>query len=326
MKTVQEAIDIENLLLDQAASDNKVVVATHENCSGDGKRKWNNGHDKNSNQHHTRACNGSTCDKCKRTGHLAKDYKMGTNTCFGCGKVSHYRKDFPSAGKTTEPAKGRPFDINFSEARDDPKLVTGTLLLDNYHDYVLFDSDADRSFVSRDFCHNLKNHLSSLENLYSIELGNGNILRDDQIYRGCTLKLARRSFRIDVIPIKLGSFDLVVGMDWLFENRADIVRYQKAIRIPVTKVEPLMVYGERSNTPLHFINCLKAQKHIRNGCLAMLVHVSKTEPEAKKLEDVPIVRDFPDVFPVELPGLPLHRYVEFHIDLMPGAAPIARTV
>ncbi|XP_071700387.1 uncharacterized protein [Rutidosis leptorrhynchoides] len=150
-------------------------------------------------------------------------------------------------------------------------------------------------------------------------------MKDDPIWRGCTLDLAGKSFCIDVIPIKLGSIDLVVGMDWLSENRADIVCYQKAIRIPVDDSEPLMVYGERSNTPLHFINCLKVQKHIRKGCLVMLVHVSKTEPEVKKLEDVSIVRDFPDVFSKVLPGLPLHIDVEFQIDLMPRAALVART-
>ncbi|XP_071704951.1 uncharacterized protein [Rutidosis leptorrhynchoides] len=113
-------------------------------------------------------------------------------------------------------------------------------------------------------------------------------------------------------------------MDWLATNRADIVCFEKAIRISVAKDEPLMVYGERSNTLLHFINCLKAQKHIRKGYLAMLVHVSKTESEGKKLEDVPIVREFLDVFPDELPGLPPQRDVEFQIDLVPGAALVAR--
>ncbi|XP_071718790.1 uncharacterized protein [Rutidosis leptorrhynchoides] len=113
----------------------------------------------------------------------------------------------------------------------------------------------------------------------------------DKVYHDCTLTLAGMSFKIDEIPIKPGSFDLVVGMDWLAENRADIVCHQKAIRIPVTEGEPLMVYGERSNTPLYFINCLKVQKHMRKD---------------------------------ELPSLPPHRDVEFQIDLVPGAAPVVR--
>ncbi|XP_071695134.1 uncharacterized protein [Rutidosis leptorrhynchoides] len=146
----------------------------------------------------------------------------------------------------------------------------------------------------------------------------------DKVYRDCILTLAGMSFKIDVIPIKLGSFDLVVGRDWLAKNKADIICHQKAIRIPVTKGEPLMVYGERNNAPLHFINCLEVQKHMRNGCLAMLVHVSKTESEGKRLEDMPIVREFLDVFPDELNGLPPPQDVEFQIDLVPGAAPVAR--
>ncbi|XP_071688053.1 uncharacterized protein [Rutidosis leptorrhynchoides] len=241
---------------------------------------------------------------------MASECKAGRNVCFGCEKTGQFRKNCPNGNKNTEPARGRAFNINSSEARD-PKLVTGMFLLDNHHAYLIFDSGADRSFVSKGFFHNLKNPVSSLENVYSIELENGKLVRADKIHRDCTLNLAGKSFRIDVIPIMLGSFDLVVRMDWLSENRSDIVCYQKAIRIPVAKDEPLMVYGERSNTLIHFINYLKAQKHMRKGCLAMLVHVSKTEHEVKKLEDVPIVRDFPDVFLDELPGLPLHRDVEF---------------
>ncbi|XP_071719291.1 uncharacterized protein [Rutidosis leptorrhynchoides] len=169
------------------------------------------------------------CVKCKRYEHLAKDCKIETNICYGCGKTGHYRRDCANSDKTTEPAKGRVFNINSIEARDAPKLVTGMFLFDNHHAYVLFDSGADRSFVSKDFCYNIKNLIPSLENLYSIELGNTNLMKADQIYRGCTLNLAGKYFSTDVIPIKLGSFNLVVGMYWLSNNRADVVSYQKAI-------------------------------------------------------------------------------------------------
>ncbi|XP_071727609.1 uncharacterized protein [Rutidosis leptorrhynchoides] len=200
-----------NFLLDQGASDSKVVV-TNEIRSRDGyqgKHQFCTRY----NKHHPGTCNKLIYDKCKRPGHLAKDSKIDTNTYYGCGKTGHYRRECPNAEKTTEPAKGREFNINSSEARDDPKLVTGTFLFDNHHAYVLFDSGADRSFVCKDFFHNIKNHVSSLENLYSIGLGNGNLMKTDQIYRGCNLNLTGKSFSIDVISIKLGSFDLAVRMD-----------------------------------------------------------------------------------------------------------------
>ncbi|XP_071687745.1 uncharacterized protein [Rutidosis leptorrhynchoides] len=355
-KTIQEAIEMTSELLDQIEQGGKAPMS-NEARSSDHKRKWNNNSDKNYSQKFNKKPNtskGNTtapntnfgykgkfklcnkcnshhpgdwrifCDKCNKSGHTAKECKAGSRNCFKCGKPGHFMKDCPNAKKNVEPAKGRAFNINSNEAHDDPKLVMSTFLLDNHHAYVLFDSGADRSFVSKDFCHNIKNPVSSLENLYSIELGNGNLMKANRIYRGCTLNLVEKSFSIDVIPIQLGSFDLVVGMDWLSDNRAEIVCDQKAIHIPIVDSEPLMVYRERSCMPLHFINCLKVQKCIRKGCLAMLVHVSKTEPKVKKLEDVPIVRDFPDIFLEELPGLPLHRDVEFQIDLMPGAAPVAR--
>ncbi|XP_071694896.1 uncharacterized protein [Rutidosis leptorrhynchoides] len=319
-RTVHEGVEMAHELMDQIELRGKTPVSV-ETKNFDNKGKWNNNNsgknynlqpykkqdtakgnitalNTNSgykgkyslcakyNRYHPGNCN-NVCDKCKENGHLASECKDGTNVCFGCEKTGHFRKDCPNANKNTEPARGRAFNINSSKACDDPKLVTCTFLLSNHHAYVFFDYGADRSFVSKDFCHNLKNPVSSLENMYSIELGNGNLLS---------------------------------------ENRATIVCYQKAIRIPVAENEPLMVYGERSNTPLHFINCLKAQKHIRKGGFSMLIHVSKTEPEVKKLEDVLIVRDFPDIFLDELPGLPLHRDVEFQIDLMPGKAPVARTI
>ncbi|XP_071715089.1 uncharacterized protein [Rutidosis leptorrhynchoides] len=227
-RTIQESIEMASELIDQAEySGYKGKFPLCAKC----------------NRHHPEDCL-KKYDKCKRNGHLADECKIGTNMCYRCGKEGHFRKDCPTASKTNEPARGRAFNINFSEARHDPKLVTGTFLLYNQRVYVLFDSGADRSFVSRDFCHNLKNVVSSLENLYSIELGNGNLMSADKVYCDCTLTLAGMSFKINVIPIKLGSFDLVVGMDWLAKNRADIVGHQKAIRIPVVEGEPLMVYGE----------------------------------------------------------------------------------
>ncbi|GJW33021.1 hypothetical protein Tco_0053053 [Tanacetum coccineum] len=131
--------------------------------------------------------------------------------------------------------------------------------------------------------------------------------------------------------VELGSFDVIVGMDWLANHYAVIVCDEKIVRIPFGD-EVLIVQGDRDckgeKLKLSIISCTKTQKYIERCCLIFLAQVTKkeikNESEEKRLEDVPIVWDFPDVFPKDLPGLPPSRQVEFQIDLVPGAAPAVR--
>ncbi|GKB90687.1 putative reverse transcriptase domain-containing protein [Tanacetum coccineum] len=133
------------------------------------------------------------------------------------------------------------------------------------------------------------------------------------------------------MPVELGSFDVIIGMDWLANHHAVIVCDEKIVRIPYGD-EVLIVQGDRDGkgekSKLSIISCTKTQKYIERGCLIFLAQVTKKEIEdkskEKRLEDVPTVRDFSEVFPEDLPGLPPTRQVEFQIDLVPGAAPVAR--
>ncbi|GJS35697.1 putative reverse transcriptase domain-containing protein [Tanacetum coccineum] len=141
---------------------------------------------------------------------------------------------------------------------------------------------------------------------YTIELANRKIIGADTIIRGCTLNLLDHPFNIDIMPIELGSFDVIIGMDWLPKYHAVIVCDERIVRIP---------YGNE---------ILKIQ-----GCHVFLAQITKKKAEdkseEKQLEDISIVRDFPEVFPKDLPGLSPTRQVEFQIDLVPGVAPVARS-
>ncbi|GKE97023.1 putative reverse transcriptase domain-containing protein, partial [Tanacetum coccineum] len=133
------------------------------------------------------------------------------------------------------------------------------------------------------------------------------------------------------MPVELGSFDIIIGMDWLANHHAVIVCDEKIVRIPYGD-EVLIVQNDRSGegkkSKLSIISCTKTQKYIKKGCPTFLAQVIKKETkdksEEKRLKDVPIVWDFPEVFPEDLPGLPPTRQVEFQIDLVPGATPVAR--
>ncbi|GJT99925.1 putative reverse transcriptase domain-containing protein [Tanacetum coccineum] len=125
------------------------------------------------------------------------------------------------------------------------------------------------------------------------------------------------------MPIELGTFDVIIGMDWLADNDAVIICGKKEVHIPI-KNRTLVVKGDSNSSRLKVISCIKARKYIERGCHLFLAYVIEKEKSEKRLEDVPVIRDFPEVFPDDLPGLPPPRQVEFKIDLVSGAAPVAR--
>ncbi|GJR31409.1 putative reverse transcriptase domain-containing protein [Tanacetum coccineum] len=209
--------------------------------------------------------------------------------------------------------------------------VTGTFLLNDHHAYMLFDSGSDRSFVSNTFSTLLDITPYALDIDYAVELANGRTSETNTVLMGYTLGLLGHPFSIDLMPIDLGSFDIIIGMDWLAKNHAVIVCDDKIVRIPYGN-EILIVQGDKGakekKSTLSIISCEKAQKYVEKGCQLFLAQVTvkenKDKSDKKRLEDVPTIRNFLEVFSEDLPGLPPTRQVKFQIDLVPGAAPVAR--
>ncbi|GJS86192.1 putative reverse transcriptase domain-containing protein [Tanacetum coccineum] len=284
-------------------------------------------------RHHTDAC-PPTCHNCGRAGHKVKDCRalphpvsqrgpgsqggQGSDvTCFGCGEKGHYKNKCPNNGSQGQAA------VN------DNNVVNGTFLINNVYASVLFDTGADRSFVSSTKSEYINIPPTALDTNYSVELADEKSLTTNTILRGCTLNLQNHLFKIDLLPIELGSFDVIVGMDWMAEHHAEVVCYEKYTRVPYGN-DMLIVQGDRSGVKnesrLEVISSIRTQGYINKGCQAFLVQMMKkeeTEASEKQIEDVPVVRDFPEVFPEDLSGLPT-RQVEFHIELIPGAAPVAQ--
>ncbi|XP_076918628.1 uncharacterized protein LOC143579123 [Bidens hawaiensis] len=115
------------------------------------------------------------------------------------------------------------------------------------------------------------------------------------------------------------------GMDWLSRNQTEIVCSEKLVRIPIPNGEILSIRGDQSNADLKFVNVMKPRKILRKGYPAFLAHVVDTQAKERKFEDIPVVRDFPEVFLEDLPGLSPDRQFEFRIDLVQDAAPVAKS-
>ncbi|GKA06077.1 putative reverse transcriptase domain-containing protein, partial [Tanacetum coccineum] len=229
------------------------------------------------------------CFNCHKPGHFARDCRaqvkqvapvsgarMGNNqrVCYECGSSEHLRNTCPKLNRA-------PVD-----ALQDPNVVTGTFFLNAHFATVLFDYGADFSFISTKFAPllNMKPSIVSLG--YVIEVANGKKEKVDRIIRDYKLKLGNSLFTIDLIPLGHGSFDVIVGMDWLSKNKAERVYHKKVVRIPLEGGEILHVQGERTL-----------------GGTKTLMSTKADEPE---LSDIPVVRDFTNVFSEDLLGLPPH--------------------
>nr|GEU77095.1 retrovirus-related Pol polyprotein from transposon 17.6 [Tanacetum cinerariifolium] len=134
----------------------------------------------------------------------------------------------------------RTYLLRDKNAHQDPNVVMGTFLLNHHPARTLFNSGADRSFVSISFASTLNISSITLDTTYNIEMADGNLISTNTVIQGYTLTLLNQPFKIDLIPIKLGSFDIIVGMDWLSKHHAKIICDEKVVHIPI-KDETLII-------------------------------------------------------------------------------------
>ncbi|GJV28945.1 putative reverse transcriptase domain-containing protein [Tanacetum coccineum] len=173
--------------------------------------------------HHEGQCT-MKCNNCKKVGHMTRDCRAviatttqgtpGPNqrviTCFECGAQGHYRKDCPKVKNQNRGNKSRVLDARGKA-------------------YVLGGGDANSG----------SNTVTDVS--YAVELADGRTLETSTVLRGCTLGLLGHPFNINLMPIDLGSFDVIIGMDWLAKNHAVIVYDEK---IDTVKENKVRVEGE----------------------------------------------------------------------------------
>ncbi|GJW25365.1 hypothetical protein Tco_0039176 [Tanacetum coccineum] len=225
--------------------------------------------------HHVGPCTVK-CNNCKRVGRQTIDCRSAAaipNTQRApLGNQQVGNKTGNQTGGNE--AIARAYTIGGGGTNPDSNVIMGTFLLNNCYASMLFDSRADRSFVSSTFSALLDVAPSTLDTSHP--------------------------FDIDLMPVELSSFDVIIDMYWLAKYHALIVCDEKVIRIPYEDEKGCQVYLEQVTS-----------KKVED------------KSEEKRLEDVSIVREFLEVFPEDLPGLPPARQVEFQIDLVPGAEPVA---
>ncbi|GKA08259.1 putative reverse transcriptase domain-containing protein [Tanacetum coccineum] len=235
------------------------------------------------------------CHKCGKVGHKARYCKQKSVamsaiaqpilTCYDCGKQGHIRNRCPRKVKQKESGEVRGRAYAIKDAEPQGlNVVTGMFLLNKRYASILFDSGSDKSFVDTIFSSMLNIETVKTRSSYEVELADGRVL-----------------VKHDVV----------------------IVCGEKVVRIPYEN-KTLAFESDKVVSRLKVISCIKSCKYVERGCHLFLEHVTEKKSKEKRLEDVPVIRDFPKVFFEDLPGLPPLRQVEFRIDLVPGAAHVAR--
>ncbi|GKB91872.1 reverse transcriptase domain-containing protein [Tanacetum coccineum] len=181
--------------------------------------------------------------------------------------------------------RGKAYVLGGGEANLDSNVIKGTFLLNNHYASMIFDSGTDRSFVSTTFSALLDVTPDTLDVSYAVELADGRISETNTVLRGCTLGLLGHPFNIDLMPAKLGSFDIIIGMDWLANHHAVIMCDEKIMRIPYGD-EVLIVQGDRDckgeKSKLSIISCTKTQKYIKRGCPIFLHKLRRRKPKTSR--------------------------------------------
>nr|GEX85927.1 putative reverse transcriptase domain-containing protein [Tanacetum cinerariifolium] len=255
-KTLDETIELANDLMDQK-------LRTYAERQNDNKRKVD---DSSRNNQQQQSHKKKNIARAYTTGFGEKKVNTNNNknqkakACYECGNTGHIKKNCPKLknrgnGSGNGVAQGRAYVLGGRDASLDSNVITDTFLLNNRYAKILFDTDADKRFLSTTFSALIDITPTTLENHYDVELADGKIIGVNTIIRDCTLNFMNHPFNIDLIPVPLEAKDKLEG---------------------------------------------------------------------KRLKDVSIVRDFPKVFPKDFLGIPPARQVKFQIDLVPGAAPVAR--
>ena len=284
--------------------------------------------------------------------------RQGTNVCYICGQEGHFAKGCTLNRQNPNPqysnrnnsgqfhavqakiegpsiAQGRleapePQARIYAYTKGDAeagtsRVITGQISIADHVVTALFDSGATHSFISMEFAQKLGRSMVYLAQPFKTSLPSGEILWSQLWIRNAPVVICDRNLEVDLIAIQLQDFDVILGMDFLAKYNAKIDCRKRCIIFNPYGNEEFLYHGQLQSSVTRIVSAIKARKMLANGCQGYLASVVDKDRETElSPEDVPIIREFVDIFPKDLPGLPPEREISFEIELLPGSAPVSK--
>ncbi|GKV03839.1 hypothetical protein SLEP1_g16082 [Rubroshorea leprosula] len=203
-------------------------------------------------------------------------------------------------------------------------VITHALPVNSDYAHVLFDSGASHSFIARSYVlkRALPVDISDCE--LHVDTPLGGVMTTREVCRTVDIYVDGRQLSASLFVLDISDFDIILGMDWLSKHFASIDCYRKWVIFNIPGELEFNFQGSVSFGPPVLVSALQAQKYLVNGCQGFIVSITDASSVTSRLEDIPVVHEFPDVFSEDLPGLPPDREVEFAIDLVPGTGPVSK--
>ncbi|KAJ4974519.1 hypothetical protein NE237_007693 [Protea cynaroides] len=222
--------------------------------------------------------------------------------------------------------QGWVYAVTSEDAAASPDVVTGIVPINGVPPArVLFDSGATHSFISVSFGKKTNLPIKTLDYKLLVRLPMGLEVELEKGYGPCPVLIGEKTLDATLIQLEMADFDVILGMDWLAQHSANLLCAEKKLTFKDKEGEKFSFSGTKLPRRRKLIlSALKAKKCLEKGAVGYLVSVVDLTKDAPRMEDIDVMRDYPDVFSEELPRLPPDRVTEFVIDLIPGAAPVSK--
>ena len=251
------------------------------------------------------------CFRCGEVGHMTRDCRHKDVVCFNCGEGGHISAQCKKPKRTQ--GAGKVFALSGAPTANEDGLVRGTSFINSFPLITIIDTGATHCFIVVDCVKRLGLTLSSLDRDMVVEVPAKGTVTTSFVCASCPLSIFDRDFVVDLVCLPLVGLDVVLGMDWLKANYVHINCYDNTVRFSslVEEEQSMLVSTKQLN------------EFMKDEALVFLLMATLSVESQAVIANFPVVCDFPEVFPDEIPSAPPEREVEFSVDLVPGTRPIS---